>query len=84
MDRSVMMRIAISVEAFEAIAATLPLGPVGYNAEANERGERYVSLTPRRTLATVSYGCSELSLAFSPCRPCWYATPLRTIATGLF
>jgi hypothetical protein len=28
----------ISVEAFEAIAQTLPLGSVGYEAEANERG----------------------------------------------
>ena len=30
-----MIRIAISVEAFEAIARTLPLGSVGYEAEAN-------------------------------------------------
>ena len=36
-----MVRIAISVEAFEAIARTLPLGSVGYEAEANERGERH-------------------------------------------
>jgi len=39
-----MIRIAISVEAFEAIARTLPVGSVGYEAEANERGERYVWL----------------------------------------
>jgi hypothetical protein len=39
-----MIRIAISVEAFEAIARTLPLGSVGYEAEPNERGERTVSL----------------------------------------
>jgi len=39
-----MVRIAISVEAFEAIARTLPLGSVGYEAEANERGERHVLL----------------------------------------
>jgi hypothetical protein len=39
-----MVRIAISVEAFEAIAQTLPLGSVGYEAEPNERGERYVWL----------------------------------------
>jgi hypothetical protein len=37
-----MIRIAITVEAFEAIAATLPLGSVGYEAEANERGERLI------------------------------------------
>jgi hypothetical protein len=35
-----MVRIAISVEAFEAIARTLPLSSVGYENEANERGER--------------------------------------------
>ena len=34
-----MIRIAISVEAFEAISATLPLGSMGYETEANERGE---------------------------------------------
>ncbi len=30
-----MVRIAISVEAFEAFARTLPLGSVTYEAEAN-------------------------------------------------
>jgi hypothetical protein len=35
-----MIKIAISVEAFEAIARTLPLGSVGYENEANERGEQ--------------------------------------------
>ncbi len=35
-----MIRIAISQAAFEAIARTLPLGSVGYEAEANERGEK--------------------------------------------
>jgi hypothetical protein len=39
-----MIRIAITLEAFEAIARTLPLGSVGYEAEANERGERCVWL----------------------------------------
>jgi hypothetical protein len=39
-----MIRIAISVEAFEAIARTLPLGSVGYEHETNERGERHVWL----------------------------------------
>jgi hypothetical protein len=38
-----MIRIAISVEAFERIARTLPLGSVGYEAEANQRGEREIS-----------------------------------------
>jgi hypothetical protein len=39
-----MIKIAISVEAFEAIARTLPLGSVGYEAEPNEQGERTVWL----------------------------------------
>jgi len=39
-----MIRIAISVEAYEAIARTLPLGSVAVEAEANERAERYVWL----------------------------------------
>jgi hypothetical protein len=41
-----MVRIAISQAAFEAIAKTLPLGSVGYENEANERGERLVWLEP--------------------------------------
>ena len=39
-----MIRIAISAAAFEAIAATLPLGRVAVEPEAKERGERYVWL----------------------------------------
>ncbi len=39
-----MVRIAISVEAIHAIVATLPLGSVAVEAEANERGERYIWL----------------------------------------
>jgi hypothetical protein len=41
-----MIKIAISVEAFEAIARTLPVGSVGCESEANERGERLVWLEP--------------------------------------
>jgi hypothetical protein len=41
-----MIKIAITVEAFEAIASTLPLGSVGYENEVNERGECYVWLDP--------------------------------------
>jgi hypothetical protein len=37
-----VIRIAISPAAFEAIAATLPLGSVGYEAQANAKGERLV------------------------------------------
>jgi hypothetical protein len=39
-----LVRIAISVEAFEAIARTLPLGSVAVEAEPNERGERLIWL----------------------------------------
>ena len=39
-----MIRIAITAAAYDAICATLPLGSVGFETEANERGERYVWL----------------------------------------
>jgi hypothetical protein len=35
-----MIKIAITVEAFDAIAATLPLGSVGYENATNEQGQR--------------------------------------------
>ena len=41
-----MIRIAISLRAFEAIAATLPLGSVGYEAEPTVSGERLIWLEP--------------------------------------
>ena len=41
-----MIRIAITEAAFEAIAATLPLGTVTYENVVNERNERYVWLEP--------------------------------------
>jgi hypothetical protein len=37
-----MIKIAITVEAFEAICATLALGSVGYENQINERGERLI------------------------------------------
>jgi hypothetical protein len=39
-----MIRIAISVEAFEAITATLPLGSVGYENKTDEQGQRLIWL----------------------------------------
>ena len=39
-----MIRIAISQAAFDAIASTMPLGSVGYENDANERGERLIWL----------------------------------------
>jgi hypothetical protein len=37
-----MIKIAISQVAFDAIAATLALGSVGYESATNERGERLI------------------------------------------
>jgi hypothetical protein len=42
-----MIRIAITPAAFEAIAATLPLGSVGFENATNEKGERAIWLEPR-------------------------------------
>ena len=39
-----MIKIAITVEAFEATARTLPLGSVGYENKTNERGEKLIWL----------------------------------------
>jgi hypothetical protein len=39
-----MIRIAISQAAFEAIAATLSLGSVGYENATNDQGERLIWL----------------------------------------
>ena len=41
-----MVRIAISQPAFDAIAATLALGSVGYENATNEKGERLIWLDP--------------------------------------
>jgi hypothetical protein len=42
-----MNRISITLAAFEAIAATLPLGSVGYEREPDAKGERWIWLEPR-------------------------------------
>jgi hypothetical protein len=42
-----VIRIAISVEAFEAIAQTLPLGTVGYENERNASGGYFIWLDQR-------------------------------------
>ncbi len=41
---SPMVRIGITDAAFEAIAATLPLGSVGFEPEPNAEGERQIWL----------------------------------------
>ena len=40
-----MIKIAVTIEAFEAIARTLPLGSVGFENATNERDEELVWLT---------------------------------------
>ena len=42
-----MVRIAISQAAFDAIAATLPVGSTGYENAVNEKGERWIWLERR-------------------------------------
>jgi hypothetical protein len=45
---AVMIRIAITAAAFEAIKATLPLGSVGYEAGADAKGERLIWIDDRQ------------------------------------
>jgi hypothetical protein len=49
-----MIRISISPTAFDALAATLPLGSVGYENATNERGERLIWLE-RAVLDRLNY-----------------------------
>ena len=39
-----VIRISVSVAAFEALTATLPLGTVGYESEPCPKGERWIWL----------------------------------------
>ena len=41
-----LLSIAITTAAFDAIAVTLPLGSVAFEAKVNERGEREIWLEP--------------------------------------
>ena len=43
-----MIRIAITAEAFEAIAGTLPLGSVGYERESTATGGYFIWLAVGR------------------------------------
>ena len=58
-----MIRIAITSAAFEAIAATLPLGSVGYEPKVHAQGQRLVWLEPAVTTVVWTFGrgsiCSE-------------------------
>ncbi len=42
-----MIRLAITAAAFDAIAATLPLGSVAFEAAGEDRGLRYIWLEHR-------------------------------------
>lgn len=50
-----MVRIAISVEAFEAIARTLPVGSVAVEPATDEGNLRYIWLEARRLERLRSY-----------------------------
>lgn len=47
-----MIRIAISVEAFAAIARTMPLGSVGVEPEVDATGQRLIWLEPQWSTAS--------------------------------
>ena len=51
-----MIRIAITAEDFDAIAATLPLGSLAYEAERNAKGEALAS--PRTDLPLKRARCA--------------------------
>jgi hypothetical protein len=84
-----VVRIAISAEAFEAIAQTLPLGSVSYENASNEKGERYVWLDTKvvnhlRTLRgpgeTLSCGWWRKASRAVQIRFHWCAANFRTKA----
>lgn len=56
-----MIRIAVSVEAYEAIVATLALGSVGVEPQPNERGERLIWLEQRQLDKLNSIRCPDES-----------------------
>jgi hypothetical protein len=51
-----MIRIAITAAAYDAIARTPPVGSVGYEAEASERGERLIWLEDAMGIGSVRCG----------------------------
>jgi hypothetical protein len=62
-----MIRITITLAAFEAIAATMPLGSVAYEREPDAKGERWIWLEPRfvdrlRALRGPGESCSDVIL----------------------
>jgi hypothetical protein len=62
-----MIRIAITAAAYDAIAATLPIGSVGYEAKRTEEGEVLIWLERRAldrldALRLRGESCSEVIL----------------------
>jgi hypothetical protein len=62
-----MVRIAISQAAFDAIAATLALGSVGYENAVDEQGRRLIWLPPDvlnrlRAMRGMGESCSDVIL----------------------
>jgi hypothetical protein len=49
---NLMVRIAITKAAFDAIAKTLPRGSVGYENKVNEKGERLIWLEPSMSIGS--------------------------------
>ena len=69
-----MIRIAITQAAFDAIAATLPLGSVAYENAAEEEGLRYIWVEARWLDRLKSYrgpgeGYSEAILRLAAGKP---------------
>jgi hypothetical protein len=56
-----MIRIAVTAEAFEAIASMLPSSAVGYEAELNALGERLFGIERLRTAQAAA------RIAYSAC-----------------
>ena len=42
-----MIRVAVTAPAFDAVAATLPLGSVGHEAQLDAQGQRLIWLEAR-------------------------------------
>jgi hypothetical protein len=62
-----VVRIAISVEAFEAIARTMPVGTVGFDNATNERGKRLIWLPPAVVDRCASCTVPARATAMSSC-----------------
>jgi hypothetical protein len=76
-----MIRIAISAEAFAAIAATLPFGSMSFENATNERGERLIWLDHAvvarlRAMRGPGESHSDVILRLRPKAKSRYAGPL--------